>query len=62
MVTGFRVRGAWANPKWRAKPQGGWVVANLKDGRKVPCQGLRGNANTVGKFLDEMNRELATRA
>jgi hypothetical protein len=59
-VSGFEA--AWAKPKGRAKPQGGWVVANLKDGRKVRCSGLSGSAKAVGKFLDVMNRELATHA
>ncbi|MEA2127868.1 MAG: hypothetical protein QOJ85_759 [Solirubrobacteraceae bacterium] len=57
-VSGFEA--AW--PYIKRRPPRGWVVAHLKDGSKVPCQGLRGTAKTIGKFLDEMNSELATRA
>ena len=59
-VSGFEA--AWANPKKLQTTPRGWVVAHLKDGSKVRCQGLIGSAKTVGKFLDVMNRELATRA
>jgi hypothetical protein len=57
-VSGFEA--AWAT--YHRRPLQGWVVAHLKDGRKVRCQGLGGSAKAVGMFLDVMNRELATRA
>jgi hypothetical protein len=59
-VSGFEA--AWANPKKLQTTPRGWVVAHLKDGSKVRCPGLSGPAKTVDKFLDVMNRELATRA
>ena len=59
-VSGFEAR--WANPKRLQATPRGWVVAHLKDGSKVSCQGLHGTRKTVDKFLDEMNRELAARA
>jgi hypothetical protein len=59
-VSGFEA--AWAYRKRLQVTPRGWVVAHLKDGSKVRCQGLSGSAKTVGKFLDVMNRELATRA
>jgi hypothetical protein len=37
------------------------VVARLSDGRKVNCNALHGTPVEVGRLLDEMNSELATR-
>jgi hypothetical protein len=37
------------------------VVARLSNGRKVNCNALHGTPDEVGRFLDEMNSELARR-
>ena len=58
-VSGFE-RGTFFGP-WVAPYVVRTVVARLSNGSKLKCNALHGTPDEVGRFLDEMNSELARR-